>query len=202
MKIVRSALTLFFCTAAAVAACAQAGPTASRAADVQLGVTFASANSNYTQDVYNLTQPVGSDQWKGFGAYADIDFRYHFGAEFDYHHVTGSDAILSESTYEAGLRYLFPVRRFVPYGKVMIGRGIFNFAAQDANGKSYEIANLGYTTETFGGGLDLKLTPGLHIRAFDYEYQHWNNFPPKSLSPQVISFGVAYHFHGPMSLRH
>lgn len=183
---------------------AQAVATASRKADLQVGVDFSIANPNYADDVYHLAQPTSGDlHWHGYGAYVDLDLRYHLGLEFDFHQISGPDPVLYERTFEVGGRYIYPLRHgLVPYGKAMVGRGVFNFAAIDATtGKSVQLANLAYNTQTLGGGLDLRLRPGLHIRLFDYEYQIWDNFPPDKLRPQVISFGVAYHFHGPMSLR-
>lgn len=189
-----------------VAAHAQAVSTASRLADVQAGITFTVANSDYTNsisnpssanDVFNLAQPTGNSvYWKGYGAYANLDLRYHYGLELSYHHASSPGTQLSESTIEFGPRYIFHVGRFSPYAKALYGRGLFNFAAYDANGNSVQIANVGYNVLTAGGGLDLKLRPGLNLRLFDYEYQHWLNFPPSKLNPQVLSFGVAYHFHG------
>ncbi len=45
-----------------------------------------------------------------------------------------------------------------------------------------------------GIGSNYSLRPSLNVR-IDYEYQRWNGFPPNGLSPEVFSFGVAYHFH-------
>ncbi len=179
---------------------AQAVPTAKRLADLQVGVTFSLANPDYANDIYHLQQPTsGQLRWHGYGAYSDLDIRYHFGLEAAFHTVSGPDPTLYERSYEIGPRFVFPVGfRLAPYAKAMIGRGIFNFAALNSAGQSVQLANLGYTTETLGGGLDLRLRPGLNIRVFDYEYQRWNNFPPNKLSPQVLSFGIAYHFHGPI----
>jgi len=180
----------------------QAVSTASRVADLQVGVSASTANPDYSESVYNLTQPTSSSsRWHGYGVYADLDLRLHLGIEFEFHQLSGPDPVLYERTFEVGGRYLFPIRRFVPYGKAMVGRGIFNFAAINASGQSEQIANLGYNSQSFGGGLDLTLLPGLNMRVFDYEYQQWDNFPPYKLNPQVFSFGVAYHFHGPMGLR-
>lgn len=193
---------LAFLTASLVHA--QAVATASRKADLQVGVDFSVADPNYANDVYQLAQPTSGDlHWHGYGAYVDLDLRYHLGLEFDFHQLSGPDPVLYERTFEVGGRYLYPLRHgLVPYGKAMVGRGIFNFAATDATtAKSVQIANLGYNTQTLGGGLDLRLRPGLHVRLFDYEYQIWDDFPPNKLTPQVISFGVAYHFHGPITLR-
>ena len=32
------------------------------------------------------------------------------------------------------------------------------------------------------------------LEAIDYEYQHWFGFQQNSLTPQLITVGVAYHF--------
>jgi len=177
-------------------------PTASRLADLQIGLDFSVANPDYANDVYHLAQPTtGQYSWHGFGAYANLDVRHHFGIEANFHSLSGPDPVLYERNFQIGPRFVFPVgRRLVPYAKALVGRGIFNFAALDATtGNSVQIANLGYNTQTFGGGVDLRLLPGLNIRLVDYEYQLWDNFPPNKLNPQVFSFGVAYHFHGPLA---
>jgi len=196
LKLIRSIVLVLAPILTAQFATGQAFPTASRLADVQVGATFSNAAPNYAQNPYNLSEPT-TGRWHGYGAYADIDFHYHLGMELNFHDLAGSNPILYERTYQAGLRYLYPVHnRFVPYAKAMVGRGVFNFAAQNAAGQSEQIANLGYNTTSFGGGLDLRVLPGLNIRVIDYEYQRWANFPPRGLNPQVLSFGVAYHFHG------
>ena len=187
---------------AAPAALCQAVPTASRRADLQVGVDFSIADPDYANEIYSLTQPTaGQNRWHGYGAYVDLDLRYHFGIEANLHFLSGPDPVLYERSFQIGPRFVFHVgRRFVPYAKAMVGRGIFNFAAVDpVTGKSYQLANIGYNTQSLGGGLDLRLLAGLNVRVFDYEYQIWDNFPPDKLHPQVLSFGVAYHFHGPLS---
>ena len=132
----------------------QAVSTASRLANLQVGATFSVAKPDYTESVYNLTQPTnGEFNWHGYGIYADLDLRHHLGLEFDFHQLSGPDPVLYERTFEVGCRYVFPIRRFVPYGKAMAGRGIFNFAATNASGQSEQIANLSYDTQTLGGGL-------------------------------------------------
>lgn len=164
---------------------AQALPTASRLADVQLGGTFSLAKSDYV-----------STLWRGAGFYADIDVDHHLGLELDFHQVAGSEPILYERTYELGPRYVRHKGRFAPYVKAMYGRGVFNFAGRDLAGQPFLAANLAYNLFAGGGGLDIETRPGLNIRLFDYEYQDWHSFPPHGLTPSVLSFGVAYHFHG------
>ena len=182
---------------------AQARITADRLGDLQVGVDFSLAKPDYAGDLYNLAQPTnGENRWHGYGVYTTFDLRHHLGVAFDFHQLSGPDPVLYERTYELGLRYSRPVgQRLLPYVKIMEGRGVFNFAAVDASGQSVQIANLAFNTQSLGGGVDLHVTRGINVRVFDYEYQHWDNFPPNRLNPQVLSFGVAYHFHGSTSGR-
>jgi hypothetical protein len=167
---------------------AQARATAEKSADVQVGATYSYVNSDYSPNA-----------WHGYGFYGDVDFRYHFGAEFAFHQSKGSDSVLYERTYELGLRYVYPLHeRFLPYAKGMLGRGVFNFEGFNSSGQPVQVANLAYNTQSAGGGLDLRVLPGLNVRVIDYEYQFWNGFPPHGLNPNLLSFGVAYHFHGSM----
>ncbi|SNT34925.1 hypothetical protein SAMN05421770_10838 [Granulicella rosea] len=174
---------------------AQAIHTADRAADLQIGVSGSGALPDYLPE-----------KWRGYGAYLDFDVKHHLGLEVNMHHLTGPDPILYEQTYNFGVRYTRPMgpqHHLVPYAKAMYGRGIFNFAGTDATtGKSVQIANLGFNTFTVGAGLDLRTSvPGLNIRVLDYEWERWPGFPPCGLSPQILSFGVAYHFHGKLGER-
>lgn len=180
-RIIAIALGLCACGMAG----AQALPTAARLADVQVGGTFSLAKPDYT-----------STLWKGLGFYADADLVHNLGIELDFHQVSGAGPVLYERTYEIGPRYVRHKGRFAPYVKGMYGRGVFNFAGTNANGQQVAVANLAYNLFTGGGGLDMEARPGLNIRLFDYEYQDWHSFPPRGLTPSVISFGVAYHFHG------
>jgi len=170
------------CTLAA----AQASPTATRRADLQLGGTFSYAQPDY-----------GTNNLHGFGFYGDLDLKYHLGIEIDFHHLSGPDPILYERTYEIGPRYIYPIHeRFVPYAKVMYGRGVFNFPGHTFTGQEVNVANLAYNIYSGGGGLDVKILPSLNIRVVDFEYQRWPGFPPNAINPIVFSFGAAYHFHG------
>ena len=156
---------------------AQAKYTATRTADLQIGVSASSVTSDYD-----------TQRFIGGGGYITYDFKPHFGAEFDLHQANSrqSDSVY-ERSYEFGLRYFRTYGIVVPYAKIMYGRGVFNFP----NG----VANLAYNMFTGGGGADFKLRPWLNVRA-DFEYQDWLSFPPNGLSPTVISVGVAYHFPG------
>lgn len=180
----RRSTVLFF----ALALCApllhgQASPTASRAGDLQVGGGFSSAASDYGR------------RFNGGFAYFDFDFRQHFGIEGNFHFVKQSNYTLYEKTYEIGGRYLRTYGNFVPYGKVMYGRGVFNFPpCPPPADQSKACANLAYNLYALGAGVDYKLNTSIHLRG-DFEYQRWPGFPPTGLTPVLISVGAAYHFH-------
>jgi opacity protein-like surface antigen len=169
--------TAFYLVLGASALWGQARPTASRTGDFQIGVDYVGGSSDY-----------GYADLKGVGLYTTFDFTSHFGAEFDLHQANTSIDKVYERTYEIGGRYHRNYGRAEPYAKVMIGRGVFNFAL---DGVTY--ANLAYNMFAVGGGVDYHLTRYLNVRG-DYEYQDWGGFPPNGLTPQLISIGVAYHF--------
>src|ERR1700730_5943615 len=155
---------------------AQSAPTATRALDLKIGGGFATANSDY------------ADRYNGGAAYIDFDFLPHIGLEGEFHFVKDSSD-LYEKTYEVGGRYFRTYRKFVPYGKVMYGRGVFNFPPQ-AGGLR---ANLGYILVAGGMGVDYKVKPYLYVRV-DGEYQQWFGFQNSSLSPSILTIGGAYRF--------
>ncbi len=143
---------------------AQSEPTASRLGNLKVGGGFSTANSDY------------GGRYNGGAAYINFDFLPHLGVEGEFHFVKDS-ADLYEKTYEVGGRYFRTYRKFVPYGKVMYGRGVFNFPPL-ADGFR---ANLAYNL------------PYLYVRA-DGEYQNWFGFQNSSLSPSILTIGAAYRF--------
>jgi len=97
---------------------AQATPTASRAGDLIIGGGYTSAVSDY------------GHRFTGFAIYGDFDFTRHLGVEANFHKVSyGAGSPLYEKTYEIGPRFFLTYGRFVPYAKIMIGRGVFNYPA-------------------------------------------------------------------------
>ncbi len=165
---------------------AQALPAASKVVDLQVGTAFSLGNSDYQ----------ATSALKGFGFYTSADFRYHFGIEAEFHQLEdpGSPKSIYERTYEIGPRYVLHFGPFAPYTKLMAGRGVFNFPPSPSDPSAGPAANLAYNIWAVGIGSDYSLRPSLNVR-IDYEYQRWNGFPPNGLSPEVFSFGVAYHFH-------
>lgn len=155
---------------------AQAAPTAARAGDLKIGGGFSTAASDY------------GDRYNGGAAYIDFDFLQNIGVEGEFHFVK-DPSDLYEKTYEVGGRYFRTYGKFVPYAKVMYGRGVFNFPPL-ADGFR---ANLAYNLAAGGIGVDYKVKHYLYVRA-DWEYQHWFGFQNSSLSPSILTIGAAYRF--------
>lgn len=170
-------LALAFLLGGATALFGQAGPTASRAGDAQIGIGYTLGNPDY-----------GSQTFQGFAAYADFDFRPHLGVEAEFHQIDNTGSYQSyQRTYAVGARYLRTYGPLVPYVRAMIGRGDYEYP--------YAETIEGYTLYAGGAGADFKLGEYLRLRA-DYEFQKWASFPNSGLTPQLVTIGVAYHFAG------
>ena len=132
---------------------AQATPTASRLGDLKIGGGFSTADSDY------------GHRFNGGSAYFDFDFLPHIGVEGRVSFRQGPSD-LYEKTYEVGGRYYRIYRKFVPYAKVMYGRGVFNFPPVSDGFQP----NLAYNLIAGGLGADYRVKPWLYVRA-DWEYQ-------------------------------
>lgn len=172
-------------------------PTATRAADLQLGAGYTFARSDYVPNT------IG-----GFAFYGDFDIKGHYGVEVDFHQVRDPnpdpivpDNHFSERTYEVGGRYVrhYPRWGVSPYVKALYGRGVVNFRAHQVyfpTGVLTYIDNIAYNMAVLGGGVDYHLSPRINVRA-DFEYQHWfasDAELPNGLTPSLFTIGVAYHF--------
>lgn len=176
----RFALTLLLGGAATLHS--QAIPTASRVADAQVGVGYSFASPDYVQQTF-----------QGYAIYGDFDFKRHLGVEAEFHQVFSGNGDLSfERTYDIGGRYFRHYGPLMPYAKAMIGRGDFNYP--------FGYTELGYYMFAGGAGADLNLGPHFRVRG-EYEFQKWINFPNGGFTPQIVTFGVAYHFSGGRIIR-
>ena len=155
----------------------QALTTASRAGDLQVGVGYGLATSDYAD--YHL---------RGFTFYSSFDFSKHYGVEVDFHQMDQPNTKLYERSYEFGGRYI-PKHYgpLTPYGKLMYGRGVFN--------EPHDYFNIAYNMFVGGGGLEYEVKPWLKVRV-DGEYQRWLSGPglTDGLTPVVGTVGVAYRF--------
>ena len=174
---------------------AQASATASKAADLQIGGGFTSLSPDT-----NLPPATRGSRFNGATAYFDFNPRAHLGVEGEFHFATDSSGTGQyEKTYEIGGRYFRSYGRFIPYGKLLYGRGVYNFTypfqPDPPSGPIVYLlaANLGYNIAAAGIGVDYELLTHVNLRA-DWEYQRWFGFTGSSIGPNLITVGAAYHF--------
>jgi len=159
---------------------AQALPTAEAKGSLQVGMGATYADPDY-----------GQKSIEGVSGFADFDFGMHLGVEADIHYIALFTPLdLAENSYLIGPRVMLPHGRFVLYAKILGGIGDLVVQEQQDN--------IGHPSGTFfayafGGGLDIRATRRITIRAIDVEAQKWPNYG-NGLGPTVYTVGAAYHF--------
>jgi opacity protein-like surface antigen len=157
---------------------AQALPTAVAKLNVQVG------------GGYTLAAPDYGPSIQGGSGFVDFDFRPHFGVEADIHYIaliTPGD--LAENTFLFGPRYVYPRGRFSFYAKGLLGFG--DLVIQEVQDHPEGGAGR-YFAYAVGGGIDIRATKHIAVRAADFEYQHWSFH--NGLTPLVFTVGAAYRF--------
>jgi hypothetical protein len=133
----------------------------------------------------------------GIGAFVDVKFTPWVQIEAEGRWLRFNQlAGIYEDNYLIGPRlpiYKLHFWKATPYGKVLFGYGKLNF--EDGNGWGR------YTDIAYGGGLDIKLTKRINIRAPDFEFQQWPNWSEgvgksTTLSPYGVSVGASYRIFG------
>ena len=183
-KISAFLFSCLFCLA--VSAHAQVAPSAYRS---QMSLTAGGIASGFQPDYAGGgVRGTAPNRLYGFGVYADLALTRWVQGEFEARWLRQNTFInINEDNYLAGPRV--PIHEFkrlgaTPYGKALFGMGRMNFEYNTAYGRFANIA--------LGGGVDLKLTDRLRVRAFDFEYQMWPNWINGTLRPYGISAGVGY----------
>lgn len=154
----------------------QVAPTADRGSAVLSAGATGSA----------FTVQYGDRKMLGISAFIDAESRRRLGVEGEvrlltFHQTAGVHA----STYLVGPRFHWKSGRFEPYGKALIGEGLFTFPYQYAHGHYLVVAP--------GGGLDIRVNRYMQIRAIDAEYQVWPQFTFGSMTSAGVSAGVRFH---------
>jgi hypothetical protein len=175
------------CATGSLSARAQVVPAASERTFSITGGGMASAfQPDYAGGGIAQTSP---NRLYGFGTYVDIRFTRWFQVEAEGRWLRYNQlANINETNYLIGPR--LPIQklhfwRATPYAKALIGIGDMNFEYGYATGRFTDIA--------YGGGLDVRLTKRISVRAIDFEYQQWpkwiNN---QQLFPYGASVGLGY----------
>ncbi len=157
---------------------AQAVYTANRT-PVQIGVGFTLASPDY-----------GERFIKGVSFFGDLGLPRRFSLEGDIHYVsllTPTD--IGENTFLLGPRYtVLHQDRFNAYVKAMGGVGRFVYQL----GYFQQPHTDTFAAFSFGAGMEYRAGRHINVRAIDIEAQKWPNYSPHTLSPFVVTFGVAY----------
>lgn len=184
----RIAFCVFSCLicTAAISARAQVAPSAYRG---QMTLTAGGLASAFQPDYAGGGIPSSSPQWLvGFGVYVDFQTNRWVGVEAEGRWLRENSYVdITEDNYLIGPRV--PIHQFkrlgaTTYGKALFGLGHMNFEYNEAYGRFADIA--------LGGGVDLKVSKRLSVRACDFEYQLWPNWINGTLKPYGVSAGIGY----------
>jgi hypothetical protein len=139
---------------------------------------------------YSPVAGASSQPLIGAGAYVDLRLRRWFQIEAEgrwlrFHQYEG----IHQDNYLIGPKIpVYHFRNATIYGKALGGFSKMNFGDFSGNASGQ------YTDFAFGGGMDVRLTKRIRLRAADFEYHYWPWWNNSSLSPYGASVGIAYKF--------
>jgi Outer membrane protein beta-barrel domain len=188
MLIRRSAIALFsiLFAAGALSARAQAVPAAyAQRFTIVAGGLGSVFQPDYRGGGVALTGPK---RLYGAGAYVDVKLTRYVQFETECRWLRFNPYLdITQNNYLIGPRLPIERLRFrqaTPYAKLLIGFGRMNFEYNAATGRFADLA--------YGGGVDVKLTKKISVRAIDFEFQKWPQWLSSSLSPYGASVGIGY----------
>jgi hypothetical protein len=137
---------------------------------------------------------TGPQRLYGMGVYVDFKLSRWVQLEAEARWLRFNSYIgITEDNYLIGprlpldrLRY----KRATPFAKVLFGYGRITFPYNGGWDRTFDIA--------YGGGVDIKLTKRITLRAIDFEYQQWPQWPNvvgvqnTTLYPYGGSVGASY----------
>ena len=127
----------------------------------------------------------------GIGAYVDVKLSrwVQLEAEGRWQRFNEYYSVYQDN-YLVGHRLpVYRIKRATVYAKALVGFSEMNF------GTYYYGQPAGhgrFTDLAFGGGVDIKMTHRLSIRALDAEYQYYPDWGNTTLSPYGASVGIGY----------
>jgi hypothetical protein len=136
-------------------------------------------------DYYPVAQ-ASSKKLFGVGAYVDVKLSRWVQLEAEgrwlrFHQLNQ----VSQDNYLIGPRLpVYRMGKATVYAKALGGYSKMTFDPFGDYGKFTDLA--------FGGGVDLKLTKRLSLRAADFEYQYYPKWGNSTLSPYGVSMGFGY----------
>ena len=129
--------------------------------------------------------PYGQQDLAGFTVFADGNLTRRLGVEGEFRRM---NLHTSEETrfdnYLIGPKYSFAHGRYLPYAKVLLGRGDFTYPFAYAKGSYFAVAP--------GAGLDVRIFGArAFFRVLDFEYQSWPNSTFGATHPYGLSSGLS-----------
>jgi hypothetical protein len=166
---------------------AQASPTAVRGGgDIQAGAGYTFIDSDYQNS-------SRSQNIQGFTIWGNYGITHIFGVEAEAHFgtlITPQD--IQEKSYLVGPKATYHRGKAALYGKLMFGRATINTTEpNDHATRNTFPGSANFNTYAFGGGLEYRVKHHYNLRV-DLEEQKWPDFEPHTLSPILITVGVAY----------
>jgi opacity protein-like surface antigen len=180
---------VLFCIVAAAGALSTRAQVVPSATGRRLSVTAGGIGSVFQPDYAGGGVAQASPyRLFGVGAYVDVKFSRWVQIEAEGRWLRFNPYFdITEDNYLIGPRLPIPhahIWRATPYAKVLVGMGRMNFENNIAWGRFTDIA--------YGGGVDVKVTKRISVRAIDFEYQQWPSWLNSSLAPYGFSAGVGY----------
>ena len=125
----------------------------------------------------------GQTRLLGVTAFSDFDAWRHYGIEGEARFLEfNQPKNIHAETYLAGPRYKIYLGKFQLYAKGLVGFGQFHYPYGYGTDNDFVVAP--------GAGVDYHISPRVHIRLADFEYQYWPEFHYGPMS----SFGVSAGF--------
>jgi hypothetical protein len=189
---------LLILLAAGTAARAQVGPSAiGRQFSVTAGGIASVFQPDFVYDSWGCAPCQPSSTWYpvakagrqpllGAGAYVDVVFSRWVQIEAEGRWLRFNRYVgVNQDNYLIGPRVsLIHAGRTTMYAKALGGYSTMNFGTGNGNGQ--------FTALAFGGGLEMKMSQRISLRAADFEYQYWPAWGNSTLSPYGASMGIGY----------
>jgi hypothetical protein len=130
----------------------------------------------------------GAQKINGASVYVDSNLFWRYGIETEARRMVYPNFGERQTTLLAGPRWAFRAKGLVPYVKVLVGGGRFDFP--------YGYGRGDYFVVTPGAGVDLRVGEKIRVRLVDFEYQEWPGFSFGSIHPYGVSAGISFQFLG------
>jgi len=144
---------------------------------VIVGGTFSGFASDY-----------GKQTITGTSIFVDTNLFWRYGIESEARRTVYPKLGERQTTLLAGPRLSFRAKGLIPYAKMLVGGGRFDFPYGYGHGDYFVVAP--------GAGVDLRLGQKVRVRMIDFEYQMWPGFSYGSLYPYGLSAGISFQLWG------